>query len=96
VRDILEENRYYHRAWIAPLLERLSHSITKHHFEDLPRIQKALTIVTSHAKFDDPKADPTGLWLSELTHFCGVFEEAGMHMDIVSPNVRKWHWFCVS
>jgi len=36
-----------------------------------------------------PKADPTGLWLSELTHFYDEFEQAGIPMDIVSPNGGK-------
>ncbi len=52
-------------------------------------MKKALIIVTNHSKFDDPKAAPTGLWLSELTHFYDVFEEAGIHMDIVSPKGGK-------
>lgn len=47
--------------------------------------RKALIIVTNHTAFDDPKAEPTGLWLSELTHFYDVFEDAGVHMDIISP-----------
>ena len=45
---------------------------------------KALIVVTNHSDFENPKADPTGLWLSELTHFYDVFEEAGIPMDIVS------------
>ena len=32
------------------------------------------------------KQRPTGLWLSELTHFYDVFENAGIEMDIVSPK----------
>lgn len=52
-------------------------------------MKQALIIVTNHSKFDDPKAAPTGLWLSELTHFYDVFEEAGVHMDIVSPAGGK-------
>lgn len=51
--------------------------------------KKALIIVTNHTKFDDPKAEPTGLWLSELTHFYDVFEEAGVRMDIISPKGGK-------
>ena len=52
-------------------------------------MKKALIIVTNHTTFSDPKAAPTGLWLSELTHFHDVFEEAGVPMDIVSPKGGK-------
>jgi len=50
---------------------------------------RALIVVTNHSDFENPKADPTGLWLSELTHFYDVFEEAGIPMDIVSPKGGK-------
>lgn len=50
---------------------------------------KALVLVTNHSDFEDPKADPTGLWLSELTHFYDVFEDAGIPMDIVSLKGGK-------
>ena len=46
--------------------------------------KKALIITTSHSDFKYPKAAPTGLWLSELTHFYDVFEAANVSMDIVS------------
>lgn len=46
--------------------------------------KRALIVVTSHSDFEYPKADPTGLWLSELTHFYDVFEEGNIPMDIVS------------
>lgn len=52
-------------------------------------MKKALIIVTNHSKFENPKAAPTGLWLSELTHFYDVFEDAGVHKDIVSPAGGK-------
>ena len=48
--------------------------------------RKALIVVTNHSDFEHPKAEPTGLWLSELTHFYDVFEAAGIHMDIISPQ----------
>lgn len=51
--------------------------------------KKALIVVTNHSNFDNPKAEPTGLWLSELTHFYDEFENAGIHMDIVSPKGGK-------
>lgn len=54
-------------------------------------MKKALIIVTNHTAFDDPKAAPTGLWLSELTHFYDVFEEAGIEMEIASPQGGKVH-----
>ncbi len=47
---------------------------------------KALVIVTNHTEFGEANAAPTGLWLSELTHFYDEFEKAGYAMDIVSPK----------
>lgn len=51
--------------------------------------KKALIVVTNHSDFENPKAEPTGLWLSELTHFYDEFEKAGIPMDIVSPKGGK-------
>ena len=51
--------------------------------------RKALIVVTNHSDFEHPKAEPTGLWLSELTHFYDVFEKAGIEMDIISPSGGK-------
>jgi len=51
--------------------------------------KKALIVVTNHSDFEHPKAEPTGLWLSELTHFYDEFEKAGIQMDIVSPGGGK-------
>jgi putative intracellular protease/amidase len=51
--------------------------------------KKALVVVTNHADFEHPKAEPTGLWLSELTHFYDEFEKAGIPVDIVSPRGGK-------
>lgn len=48
------------------------------------KTKKALIIVTSHTNFNNAKVDPTGLWLSELTHFYDVFEKENIPMDIVS------------
>lgn len=50
---------------------------------------KALVIATNHTKFDNLKAAPTGLWISELVHAYDVFEDAGMQIDIVSPAGGK-------
>jgi len=47
---------------------------------------KVLILVTNHSDFKNDKAAPTGLWLSELTHFYDVFASAGIDMDIVSPK----------
>lgn len=46
---------------------------------------RILHVVTNVAHYDDP-AEPTGLWLSELTHAYHVFEEHGYEQRIVSPN----------
>lgn len=51
--------------------------------------KKALILVTNHSDFEHPKADPTGLWLSELTHFYDEFEQAGIAMDVVSLEGGK-------
>jgi len=48
--------------------------------------KRALIVATNHSDFGDPSAEPTGLWLSELTHFYDVFEQAGVAIDIVSPK----------
>jgi len=53
------------------------------------RNKKVLIVVSNHTDFDDPKAETTGLWLSELTHFYDVFEEAGVQMEIISPKGGK-------
>ncbi len=50
---------------------------------------KVLIVATNHSDFEHPNAEPTGLWLSELTHFYDVFEEEGVEMDIVSPQGGK-------
>ncbi|MGI9611997.1 MAG: type 1 glutamine amidotransferase domain-containing protein [Acidimicrobiales bacterium] len=47
--------------------------------------KKALIVATNHSDFEHAKADPTGLWLSELTHFYDEFERAGIDIDIASP-----------
>jgi len=51
--------------------------------------KKALIVVTKHSDFKHPKAEPTGLWLSELTHFYDELEKAGIPMDIVSIKGGK-------
>jgi putative intracellular protease/amidase len=44
-----------------------------------------LDVVTNVSHYDDP-SEPTGLWLSELTHAYDVFAEAGYEQKIVSPK----------
>lgn len=45
---------------------------------------RILNAVTNVAHYDDP-SEPTGLWLSELTHAYDVFAAAGYEQTIVSP-----------
>jgi len=51
--------------------------------------KRVLILVTNHSDFKKANAEPTGLWLSELTHFYDVFEAQGIDMDIVSPKGGK-------
>lgn len=51
--------------------------------------KKILIIVTNHTDFMFPKADPTGLWLSELTHFYDVMEKAKIKVTIASLKGGK-------
>lgn len=46
---------------------------------------RVLVVVTNHADYPS-RQDKTGLWLTELTHFWDVLQEAGVLMDIVSPT----------
>ncbi|MBJ9723548.1 type 1 glutamine amidotransferase domain-containing protein [Acinetobacter calcoaceticus] len=45
---------------------------------------KILVIMTNHSAYPS-RADKTGLWLTELTHFYDVALAAGYEMDFVSP-----------
>lgn len=45
---------------------------------------KALIVCTNHATYPT-KANKTGLWLSELTHFYEVMSKKRVIMDIISP-----------
>ena len=49
-------------------------------------MNKALIVATNHTQFGDRAVAPTGLWLSELTHFYDEFERAGFQIDIVTPS----------
>ncbi|GHB80334.1 type 1 glutamine amidotransferase domain-containing protein [Persicitalea jodogahamensis] len=45
---------------------------------------KALIVCTNHVTFPN-KPNKTGLWLSELTHFCEVLDRHRIMYDLVSP-----------
>jgi putative intracellular protease/amidase len=47
--------------------------------------KRILSVVTNVSHYEDP-SEPTGLWLSELTHAHDVFAEAGYEQTIVSPT----------
>lgn len=47
--------------------------------------KRILHVVTNVAHYADP-ADPTGLWLSELTHAWHTFAEKGYEQRLVSPK----------
>jgi len=47
--------------------------------------RRILHVVTNVAHYDDP-AEPTGLWLSELTHAYDVFAGKGYEQRLVSPK----------
>lgn len=51
--------------------------------------KRVLILVTNHSDFEKAGAEPTGLWLSELTHFYDVFHAQGIEMDIVSIKGGK-------
>ncbi len=46
---------------------------------------KALIVLTNVAKYDSLDR-PTGLWLSELTHFYDVMRDHQVEVDVVSPT----------
>lgn len=47
--------------------------------------KRVLHVVTNVAHYDDP-SEPTGLWLSELTHAWDIFADKGFEQRIVSPK----------
>lgn len=49
---------------------------------------KILVILTNHAQYPH-RADSTGLWLTELTHFIDIIDTAGFELDFVSPKGGK-------
>ena len=46
---------------------------------------KILVVMTNHSKYPS-REDTTGLWVTELTHFYDVAQQAGYEMDFVSPQ----------
>jgi putative intracellular protease/amidase len=50
--------------------------------------RKVLVVMTNHAAYPS-RSDTTGLWLTELTHFYDVIQQAGYTMDFVSPQGGK-------
>lgn len=50
--------------------------------------RKVLVVMTNHAAYPS-RSDTTGLWLTELTHFHDVIQQAGYTMDFVSPQGGK-------
>ena len=54
----------------------------------MPKMNKILVIVTNADEFEKV-GFRTGLWLSELTHFCDVAQESGYQIDIASPSGGK-------
>lgn len=51
----------------------------------MPKTNRILVIVTNVSEYEKV-GYRTGLWLSELTHFLDVVEEAGYQADIASPS----------
>lgn len=47
--------------------------------------KRILHVVTNVSHYEDP-SEPTGLWLSELTHAYDVFAEHGFEQRLVSPK----------
>lgn len=55
----------------------------------MPR--RILHVVSNVAHYDDP-AEPTGLWLSELSHAWEVFARQGYAQQLVSPLAAARRW----
>jgi putative intracellular protease/amidase len=51
----------------------------------MPNSQRALAVLTNHRDYST-KSHKTGLWLSELTHFCEIIERKGITIDFMSPK----------
>jgi hypothetical protein len=53
--------------------------------DDVRMTRRILHVVTNVSHYADPD-EPTGLWLSELTHAYDIFEAAGYEQRVVSPK----------
>lgn len=53
--------------------------------------RRILHVVTNVSHYADP-ADPTGLWLSELTHAWHVFEQHGFTSSWSAPREAVSRW----
>ena len=51
--------------------------------------KKIIAVVTNVNEYQTDNSTPTGLWLSELTHFLDVFQGSKFEIDLVSPNGGK-------
>lgn len=50
----------------------------------MARLGNILVVMTNHVRYPT-RTDSTGLWLTELTHFYQVAQQAGYTLDFVSP-----------
>jgi len=50
---------------------------------------KILMVITSHGKLGDKEGEPTGYYLSEVSHAYYEYKEAGYDVDFVSPKGGK-------
>jgi putative intracellular protease/amidase len=51
--------------------------------------RRILIVVSNVDHYEADPSHPTGLWLSELTHACAIFEQHGLEQTIVSPAGGK-------
>ncbi|WP_435135587.1 hypothetical protein [Actinacidiphila sp. bgisy144] len=51
--------------------------------------RRILIVVSNVDHYEADPSHPTGLWLSELTHACDIFEQHGLEQTIVSPAGGK-------
>lgn len=71
-------------AWLAAPGTTQAQVVTNGHVST----KRVLVVVTNHSDYPS-REDKTGLWLTELTHFWDVLQEAGIAMDIASPAGGK-------
>lgn len=71
--------------WITVASVALTSIGIAHASENQEVTQRVLVVMTNHSDYPT-RDDSTGLWLTELTHFYEVFQQAGIEMDFVSPK----------